>query len=505
MQGNMSASMEMYRHCLEISPDAPEALFQVGLVHVYMKEDSLGMDHLERAMELDPNNTHYLEVLASLYLRRADTESAVPLLERLSYLQPKRSDVLYQLAGIYANNDELERAIAVYDKMELQEGKLPSLSHNKFSLYMQMGDSVSAIRELETLCEEYPADLTFRMDYYKMLGEDSLYAVIRDSILYAPLIASDDRVRVLQQMSVEAASDSVESAKMVDVFERTLRVDSTSTELLMLYALFLEGTQRPQMDIHNVMLRVMDIAPENPLATEWLLRYYSSTNDYISMEEVCRKGANYHPADLRYHYFLGASMMLQGDEPAALEAFRQGLRLRAADAAPQMVAPMFTSVGDILYKMGRHEEAFAQYDSALVYNPDDAMCLNNYAYFLSLENRDLDKAEDMSYRAVRAEPKNDTYLDTYAWIMFQQGKYAEAEEYMNRIVPQDTLEQFLASDSLVSAVVMEHAGDIAWMNGDEERAALLWEHALQRVGKDDETSVVLRKKAKKRRYFKDKK
>ena len=130
------------------------------------------------------------------------------------------------------------------------------------------------------------------------------------------------------------------------------------------------------------------------------------------------------------------------------------------------------------------------------------MCLNNYAYFLSLKSEQLDKAEEMSYRAVRAEPKNSTYLDTYAWIMFMQGKYDEAAECMSGIVPQDSLEQFLANDTLTSGVVLEHAGDIAWMTGDKPRAVLLWEHALKRPDKG--SSPMLLKKYRKKKYYKAK-
>ena len=75
-------------------------------------------------------------------------------------------------------------------------------------------------------------------------------------------------------------------------------------------------------------------------------------------------------------------------------------------------------------------EAYAAYDSSLVYNPSNIGALNNYAYYLSVERRDLDKAEEMSYKTVKAEPNNSTYLDTYAWILFEKGNYAEARIYI---------------------------------------------------------------------------
>jgi Tfp pilus assembly protein PilF len=75
-------------------------------------------------------------------------------------------------------------------------------------------------------------------------------------------------------------------------------------------------------------------------------------------------------------------------------------------------------------------EAYKAYDEALKYNDKNVVVLNNYAYFLSLEKKDLKKAERMSALAVKLEPNNSTYLDTYAWIFFVQGNYTLAKIYI---------------------------------------------------------------------------
>ena len=77
-------------------------------------------------------------------------------------------------------------------------------------------------------------------------------------------------------------------------------------------------------------------------------------------------------------------------------------------------------------------EAYAAYDSSLVYNPNNIGTLNNYAYYLSVERTNLDKAEEMSYKTVKAEPENATYLDTYAWILFEKKRYTEARIYIEQ-------------------------------------------------------------------------
>ena len=98
-----------------------------------------------------------------------------------------------------------------------------------------------------------------------------------------------------------------------------------------------------------------------------------------------------------------------------------------------------------------NEEAYKAYEQSLKYNPDNIPVLNNYAYYLSLEQTDLDKAEEMSYRTTKAEPNNATYLDTYAWILFIKGNYAEARIYID--------EAMKAEEGNQSDVVVEHCGE----------------------------------------------
>ena len=131
------------------------------------------------------------------------------------------------------------------------------------------------------------------------------------------------------------------------------------------------------------------------------------------------------------------------------------------------------------------EEAYHCYDSALVYNPSNILVLNNYAYYLSEENKELDKAEQMSLRTIKAEPNNATYLDTYAWILYKQQRFEEALVY---------IEQALAADSVPSDVLYEHAGDICFRMGDVARAVDFWKQALEVQRKAEAVEQRLEKK-----------
>ena len=537
MRQDWSQAMMLYRHALDVNPNSPEALYQLGRMSFYIHEDSIGEKYMHRAIGIDSINTSYMESLAAIYLRTNRAEQALPLLEKMSTLEPRRTDVLSHLATYYGETGRLEDAVKTLDRWETLEGKIPQLSYEKYTLYNQMGDSVKAFDELEALCNEFPSDMTHRvrmgyqyqlhgnmkvasriydevrnsephnpqlqiamMAYYDALGQKERADAMRDSMMFDVQADKSLRYALLQNYIQSLANDAKSDSLVADRFDRLFELDSTDVEIMDIYASWLTYFDKPDSVICPVMQRMLRVAPDNEMATQWLLQYFARKQEFASLEEICRRGTNYHPENLAYHYFLGMTFSELGKEQDALDAWQKGLKLRNPQTSPTLISNVFTASGDMYFKMNRMRESFCAYDSALVYNKDNILALNNYAYFLSLRKENLDKAEQMSFRTIKAEPDNVTYLDTYAWILFMRGEYAEASHYMDRVVSPDSTENALLADSSISSTVLEHAADIAWFNGDTGRACYLWELAVKRG--DDDVTATLRKKSRKRRYFK---
>lgn len=126
--------------------------------------------------------------------------------------------------------------------------------------------------------------------------------------------------------------------------------------------------------------------------------------------------------------------------------------------------------------MKQMDQTYKAYDEALKYNDNNIVVLNNYAYFLSLDKKDLKKAERMSAQCIKLEPDNATYLDTYAWIFFVQGNYTLAKIY---------IESALEKDTTKSSELVDHYGDILYMIGDKDKAVEQWKKARE-MGKESE-------------------
>ena len=177
---------------------------------------------------------------------------------------------------------------------------------------------------------------------------------------------------------------------------------------------------------------------------------------------------------------MGVAYFQQDKFQEALDTYRAGLEVIPENNLG-LKSDFYGQIGDIYYQMKNLPETYKAYDEGLKYNDKNVVILNNYAYFLSLEKKDLKKAERMSAQTVNLEPNNATYLDTYAWIFFVQGNYTLAKIY---------IESALANDTTQSAELVDHYGDILYMKGEKDKALEQWKKAKE-LGKE---SKVLERK-----------
>ena len=537
LQERHSEALDLLRHCHNIAPDAPEVLYELSLYELYFRHDSVAIDMLEHASQLDPRNTFYKEALATYHLNRNQVEKALPYLEAIAELRPTRSDILAQLTRIYTGLDRPSEAIRALDRIEILEGKMPSVSHQKFVLYKQMGEIDKGFKELESLSKEYPHEMSYRLaiadqmldadreadalkiydevrraepdnnhlhlsmlQYYRHTGNDSLFTTTRDSLLFAPKTDTDVRVTLMRDLiASEMRNDSLGRHNVIQTFDSLDNRFGNDLDLLQLRAAFLATYDKQNdSDFVAVMDRVIEVEPANTQAIFYLIQYYGEHQQFQQLEDLCRRAVLTHPEELVCHFYLGVALYQQGKKIEAMKAFQDGIVQKTDESRPSMVADLYSILGDIYHEIGRDRDAFAAYDSCLVYQDDNVGCLNNYAYYLSLKKRDLDRAEEMSYRTIRLEPDNKTYLDTYAWILFMKERYAEAAHYIDRVCPPDSTDSVLLAMDGVSGVVLEHAGDIAAKNGKMEQALRFWRLAQQAGG--DGLTALLPKKIQMKKY-----
>lgn len=523
--GNLTAAFDLLRHARDLNPNAPEVYYLLAPYYVDLKDDTRSRAYYERAATLDPENSSYIEKLGQLYVSQKDYPNAINAYEKLYALNKARVDVLQILYQLYGSQNEFQQMINVLNRIEVLEGSSEQISLSKMQIYEQMGEKRKEYDELKSLVDSHPLDLNYKvmfgnwllqngkkkeavklyrnvlkeeptnalaklslLDYYRTIGDQATVDIITQELLQSPKTEKETKIALLRQViSSNQQANVSDSAEVMKLFSQALSVPQTDADILMMKAAYMSLKKMPKAEINRVYEQAIDVEPDNSRARIALIQNIWDTGDYDKVIAICRPAQEYNPEEMVFYYFQGMAQYQKHENDAALQTFRKGVSQIKADSNPDVVSDFYALMGEILHEKGRLAESFQAYDSCLQWKPDNIAAMNNYAYYLSEANKDLPKAEQLSYKTIKAEPNNSTFLDTYAWILFQQKRYEEAKIY---------IDQAIRSDSTLTGVVKEHAGDIYAMTGDIDKALEFWQQSL----KGGNQSAVLKKKIQLKKY-----
>ena len=511
-KGDYDAAFELYRHCLDIYPQSAAALYEISRFYMALGQEKKGEKAMKEAVRSDETNFWYKQTLAAYYQQKRDVPKAIAVYEDMAHQFPSRLEPLISLVDLYGQTKSYPEEIKALDRLEELDGKSEQISMEKFRCYLQMGDKEKAFNEIESLSKEYPYDMSYRnilgdvyldngktqeaydtyqrileevpgyaptvislAQYYKKTGNDSLYRAQIDTILVNDNVLPDTKMELMRQLILISEQTTKDSTKIVGLFKRILERPQQNADLAMLCAQYMISKKMEKESV-PVLNQILSIDPENKPARLQLLSYAIRDNDMDEVVRVAAPALEYNPDAMEFYYYLGLAYYQKKETEKALDVFRKGIRQVNEKSDKNIVSDFYAILGDIYSTKEMKAEAYAAYDSALVYNPDNIATLNNYAYYLSVERKDLDKAEEMSYRTVKAEPENATYLDTYAWILFEKARYTEARIY---------IEQAMRNGGDTSQVIVEHCGDIYYMLGEKDKALEYWKKAERMDPADD--------------------
>ena len=543
-KGNHDAAFDLLRHCVEINPNASEAYYFLSQYYRIDRQNDKALEYMKRAYELSPDNDIFAETMAQTYLSQMQYSQAIEVYEGLIARDNGRDDIQAVLYELYQNTGQYEQAIKALEQIELINGKSERLTQAKSEIYTQMGNREAAIGEMKALAEQYPNDLNYlvmygdallqndetekarevyedvlkqepdhigallsMVNYYTLTGDDAAADRTSERILLHPKTPQDTRMEMLRREAMESldgapvqdghAVGGTDSTRVLNHFRQVLQLPQEDAEIASMCAAYMKLINMPQDTLNAMYYKVLEIEPDNSYARLQLVADAWTHEDMPKVISLCSDARRYNPEEMSFYYYQGFAYYRQDDVDNALSAFQNGVSVITEESNPMLASDFYALLGHLLHKKGLEEEALAACDSCLQWNPDNIGCLNDYAYYLSERDEELEKAEMMSYRAIKAEPKNAAYLDTYAWILFRLERYAEAKIYMD---------QTLQCDPDPSAVLLEHAGDIYFHTGDKTEALDFWRQALDKSSADSEITgkrkTLLQKKIKLKKYIK---
>lgn len=508
-------------YCFQLDSTNSAVLFELGNFYNSLEQKDKALDFYRNAVKYDRKNFTYKTSLASSYLELQQYTEAIDIYEELVSENPDKADLYLYLAESYRADGNFLKSIETLDRVEKIVGLNEKLSMQKFQLYSALDNKKRAYAEFEKYIEKYPRDIK----YYVLLGNiymgdnkmqeaqvilskakaidpDDPYLIAAMAGYYEKMNQKQDAERELNIALLSPKLDIDTKLNILGQYIGTLQLNNGDTQRAnaLLDTLIVEHPQEPKLNFMygNLLMlqkkndeaifhfRVFaESNPSNPVGWEQLLRAIPSDSTDLSIK-ICKEAISYNPDEILFYYYLGIGQYQKKENNEALDTFKTGVSKADKDDSPALVSEFYGMIGSLFYEEKQSDSAFVAFQKALSYNPNNLGVLNNYSYYLSLEKKDLNKAESMSKITITAEPTNPTFLDTYGWILFEQGDYVSSRIYL-----QNAVRYSEEKESEVSAEVLEHYGDVLFKLGEETEALEYWKKAKE---KKEEPSEVLDKK-----------
>ena len=503
LEGDSARAKAWFKKVLEINSTHSPSLYELAsLTALDQPEEAL--QYSLKANAIDTTNTWYKMQLGRLLIATQRYDSALTLYDQLIRMNPNDPDNYRLKALLYDQLGQPEKALEVLEIAENRFGIIELLASHKLQLLLNTQQFDRAMAEARMLVETFP----YNEDNYVVLAE--LYAMMNMNNLAQE---NYDKALSINPNSMRAL------ASLNDFYKRqndNVRFLETASKLFRLKEFPLETKlkfyeelfQNPSFVRNNFiqmgeLVRTLAITYPEDLRTlelyakyliaggsiEQALQLYKSHvtdsipqkqifNDIIGMEAYLKRADSVdkyttialerfpEDAELRLQKASVTAYMLEKPQEA-IPLFEEALKYAKTDSLRSVI---YGAIGDNYHTLGDDRKCFKAYDKGMKLDTTNVSIYNNYSYFLSLRNERLDKALEWAQKAVRLDPNNPTFLDTYAWVLYQLGRYEEAR------IP---MRQAISLDSDNNKELYVHYGDILYKLGDRFMASYYWKKALE--------------------------
>jgi len=519
--GDYDKAIELYRKCLDQDPTDAASMYELASIYTEQGRVSDAAPLAVKAAELDPANKWYKLLLLEIYQTQGNYSDAGRIIDQLIVAEPDNIEYYEDDALNYIYNSDYKNAVKSYDILEQKLGINEDISIQKEKIYIMMGKPEKAIEEIQKLSAAFPDEpryLEMLAELYMTSGMYDQALEIYNQILkvdpdnpYINISLSDyyrkkgDKAKSLEYLKAGFANPNLDIDSKVSIllayysvneiynsykdeaFELAtilIRAHPDNPKAYSIYADFLVQDKRYE-EARQAFRKVISIDSTKYLVWEQLLFVESELRDNIAMVDESKRALELFPEQPMLYLFAGAASFQLKDFKSAAKYFSNGQNFVVGN--DKMLAQFYSYLGDTYFQLKDNERSDDAYERVLKIEPDNVLVLNNYAYYLSLRDINLEKAEKMAKKAVELEPGNSSYQDTYGWVLFRLGKYEEAKEWVAKAI--DSGEE--------SAVVIEHYGDVLWKLDNKKEAVKYWEKA-QKAG---EGSEFLEKKVLDKTYY----
>lgn len=501
---DFGTALVYFERCIKLDPNHSASLFEIAQLKEMQRLSAEALSYAKRAVDSSPDNRWYLAYYAYLLDRENKNKEAIEIYEKLVENHPFQLEYYYELANNYLLTDEYTKAIATYNQIEEKIGITEQISEQKHKLYLSLGKEDKAIQEIENLIAYYPNNANYYgqlANLYKQLGQkekaietyeklqafdpenplvklslyeyyldggenDKAYAALREAFGH-PDLSIDTKIEVLLSYYQSSAKDEKLKNLIYDLCDSVVATHPADPKGYAVSGDFFNRDNKLK-EAREMFRKSVELDPSRFMVWNELLFINAQLSDFEALIAESEKAMELFPSQPSVYLYQGVGHLQLKNYSDAVLAFEQGKGLVVQNKP--LKVQFLANLGDTYYQLEKPQQAYLNYDQALELDPNNLYVLNNYAYFLSLDNQNLVKARQMAEKCVKQNPNSASYLDTYAWVLYQLKSYDLA--LVN-------IEKAYNNGGNTSAEVVEHFGDILYQSGQKEQAVEKWKEAQQ--------------------------
>jgi tetratricopeptide (TPR) repeat protein len=500
--GNKEEAIELYQKCLEIDPSSGAANYDLARLMADKGNYSTALGYAEKALEAEPANEWFANFLGQLYAEVGRIGESIQTYRDIIEKQPLNYEHYFRLSNLLSAQGKYDEALNTLNTLEEKVGESEKLVMQRQMLYIEQGNYDRAMKEVDELIKESPEEIRLygmkaeilqqqgeeekaRLLYKKMLEMEpdnglvllSLYEIAKkndkkykaDEYLnraFATLeLGIDVKINIL--LNILSSPNLEENrSQLISLSDQLIKAHPDEAK-----AYAISGDIYYNLDdlkqARENFRKAVELDPNRPPLWEQILTINSQLNDFDAMSRESDEALELYPQQPAFYLFKGIANIQNNNPEQAIDALRAGKNLVVDDQ--RTLAQFYASLGDAYHSIGDHENSDKSYDMALKYNPQNVIVLNNYAYYLSQREQNLEKAEEMSKKANDLNPDEASFQDTYAWVLYKRENFRNALFW---------IEEALKNGAARDAEVLEHYGHILKALGRDKEAAEQWEKAI---------------------------
>lgn len=508
IKGNVERAISKYEEALTIYPDNDAVMYEIGKLYFQEKSYASALEWLKKATKQNGENPWYWVTLGDTYSQMLNYKEAGVAYEKGAVLYNKQLDLYLNAANAYLQAGMYDECFGVMDKIEDRFGLDEGFTMQRANMYKSLGRNKEAVKEVRKLVNQVPNDPHF----LTLLGET-----------FIDVGETDSALKIFNQILKVQPDNGAVHFNLAELY----RINGDKANYLAELQLAIKD---PEFDISKKVTAIYSLMPQmafdesiakavEVMADNFVTAHPGDVDSYIIKSEVLTAQKKFKEAK----EFLDKALVIKSDdfnlwsELLAIDENTQDHKAMAEDSKkvrelfPTQLLPYATGcvanlelknykevieiaeealvysitkrdkaqfqgyIGDAYHNMGEHEKSDEQYEKVLITDPNNALIMNNYAYYLSVRGENLERAAELSLKSLALFPGNPSYMDTYGWILYKQGKYTEAEQWIKKSLQM----------SPNSTEVLEHYGDVLFKLGNVNDAVIYWQKAKDN-GSDSE-------------------